>query len=1250
MVGRTRHLGHRSDKALDELLSHKLATHRKGPRNMAMNVCITVSDFSGVVAAGWGDFTSKGKGGNQRELVVAKKNRLVLYWVDGTGQLREVCSTAVFATIREMCVVKGNCVAVTSDSGCLSLASFDDEKNDWVLETSAEYGQAGCVRHVPGQYLAVSDNMLLSTSLENQRVLFSVDKDNEMTALEFSDEEEAEGGAAVVFCVCAVLSQTQPMFAVLEAYRETKSSPEGDAMDEVGTSSSSSSSSSSSDDDDAGTPLKRVAFYAVRHDSLVRIKTVEVDASANLLSTVPSGTSKGQHAVLVCGDGLVSLVTLTSGGNAHVTDASIPGSGLITSACNRALKSQEAFVLVQTEQSSVYRVHVNAAQKNVKIEHFSTFEIPCATSLSLSPIGLLFVAAETGDHQLVQIDSLGSSSTSLDSIPSLAGMTDFIVEDLEQTSSPQIYAVVKKQLSVLKNGMNVHEAATATLSSENNTLEENQVTGVWPLKAKYGDVNDRYLVISFATSTALFEIGDDGHVSLAAPGQHRLLQYLHRNKRTIECVLLADGAILQVHKTAVVHIPPEGEATQWDAPDLTMIEHACGNAMQMTISLNGGDLRYFQLTDGQLLESGTEPLDKNISCMDMSVAEEELGGLARYLAVGCVDDTVQLLSLQQNAMLAKICIASFGSQPSSVCFSVHGGGQTMLLVGCVNGELTRISVSAGTGSFAIEHQQLLGGKTVRLVRVQSAGRPAVLAVGNKTLLVAGDYADKHGNLVQDDEQNLLLRAGDSVLPMQAPEHACSLASPVFAGKDAFVLLVGNTFKVVTLSGYGQTFSLTSMPLPRTPKKIVRVPGRPLCAVLTSEQQSRKVSGKRPWDSSIELVDPISRKIVHSVHLGDRFGAFSLCTVPTGQQGEGGGEEEEKSLLVVGGAVDANVATRTGSKYALKVFRVLKNTVTLSYEVETEYLPTFICLGAASGTIAVAMGSLLRLYDVSEKTMLRISDFSGFSTASPISKISCMGNRLFVGHATNFLTVLKINQGTNSMELLAADNSQPSFVTALAALSSNTVGGGDIFGNAFITTIPEWIEDGMGEDGNGGGGNGEEASSVVKAATTTSMHGGEESGAKDLLGLVGSESSGKGEVTVRSHYYLGGAVVKMAPVNLGFRTQTVLLASSAHGTFSALFPLRTSEDITFMRQLEESVRQVWEHKQNLCNRSHRSYRSCYEPTKGTIDGDLCLLFTKLDKDDKEDVAKAINDSLGGSTNAMTVKEVDRRIRAVVGAVL
>ena len=87
----------------------------------------------------------------------------------------------------------------------------------------------------------------------------------------------------------------------------------------------------------------------------------------------------------------------------------------------------------------------------------------------------------------------------------------------------------------------------------------------------------------------------------------------------------------------------------------------------------------------------------------------------------------------------------------------------------------------------------------------------------------------------------------------------------------------------------------------------------------------------------------------------------------------------------------------------------------------------------------------------------------------------------------------------------------------------------------------------------------------------------------------------------------------------------------------------------MRQLEESVRQVWEYKQNLCNRSHRSYRSCYEPTKGTIDGDLCLLFTKLDEDDKENVAKAINDSLGGSTNVMTAKEVDRRIRAVVGAV-
>ena len=150
-----------------------------------MNVCVTVSDFSSVVAVGWGDFTSAAKVGSQRELVVAKKNRLVLYVVDSTGQLCEVCSTAVFATIRGMCVVMGNCVAITSDSGCLSLGLFDEKKNTWVLEASAEFGQAGCVRHVPGQYLAVSNNMLLCTSVENQRVLFEVDDNYDMTSLEF---------------------------------------------------------------------------------------------------------------------------------------------------------------------------------------------------------------------------------------------------------------------------------------------------------------------------------------------------------------------------------------------------------------------------------------------------------------------------------------------------------------------------------------------------------------------------------------------------------------------------------------------------------------------------------------------------------------------------------------------------------------------------------------------------------------------------------------------------------------------------------------------------------------------------------------------------------------------------------------------------------------------------------------------------------------------------------------------------------
>ena len=44
-----------------------------------------------------------------------------------------------------------------------------------------------------------------------------------------------------------------------------------------------------------------------------------------------------------------------------------------------------------------------------------------------------------------------------------------------------------------------------------------------------------------------------------------------------------------------------------------------------------------------------------------------------------------------------------------------------------------------------------------------------------------------------------------------------------------------------------------------------------------------------------------------------------------------------------------------------------------------------------------------------------------------------------------------------------------------------------------------------------------------------------------------------------------------------------------------------------------------------------------------------MFSKLDVRDKEDVIMVMNRSLGGTYNSMTIKEIERKIVAVIGVI-
>jgi hypothetical protein len=256
-----------------------------------MNVCVTLHPSTTVVQSLFGQFLRPEQ---SHDLLVARSNALDLYRVDATGRLKLVHSCPVFAVIRNICLIPcsggerdRDHVLVSSDSGSLSIVCFEEEEDEGEGEankaetqksktttiharvvTNSEFGPAGCLKHIPGQYMAVdpSGTMVLSTSLENQRVLYRIDSQSDsnysLSSIPFSDEEEPEGGEAIIFSICSVFNtdQQNPMFATLEGVVDADAVDGGNndlEHDDTNTNNISSSSSSSSSGSSSSSSLRR---------------------------------------------------------------------------------------------------------------------------------------------------------------------------------------------------------------------------------------------------------------------------------------------------------------------------------------------------------------------------------------------------------------------------------------------------------------------------------------------------------------------------------------------------------------------------------------------------------------------------------------------------------------------------------------------------------------------------------------------------------------------------------------------------------------------------------------------------------------------------------------------------------------------------------------------------------------------------------------------------------------------------------
>ncbi|KAG8918653.1 pre-mRNA-splicing factor rse1 [Tulasnella sp. 418] len=671
-------------------------------------------------------------GVRQQEIIVSRGTRLELLKPDpNTGKVTTVLTQDVFGVIRSLASFRltggtKDYAIVGSDSGRIVILEYDPKNNAFNKLHQETFGKSGTRRIVPGQYLATDPKgrAVMIAAMEKAKLVYILNRDAAAN-LTISSPLEAHKNHAIIHHVVGVdVGFDNPMFAALEVdYSESDQDPSGEAFNNA---------------------EKMLTFYELDLglNHVVRKWSEPTDPRANLLVQVPGGRSgasndfDGPSGVLICCEDHIIWRDMDASQHRvpiprRKHPLADPNRGLIIVATVMHKMRGAFFFLLQSEEGDLYKVtieHETVKQANsedqfvevraLKIKYFDT--IPVANSLCILKSGFLFVASEFGNHYLYQFQKLGDDDEETefssadypnlgmanplsplpytyfrprplenlvlqDELESLDPITDAKVLNVFNTDTPQIFAACGKgarsTLRTLRHGLEIEETVSSDLPGIPNA--------VWTTKVTEADPYDSYIILSFVNGTLVLSIGetieevsDTGFLS-SAP--------------TLAVQQIGVDALLQVHPHGIRHVLSDKRVNEWKVPSGKTIVAATTNKRQVAIALNSAELVYFELDlEGQLNEYQDRKA-MGSTVLAMSVGDVPVGRQRTpYLAVGCEDQTVRIISLDPDSTLETISLQALTAPPSAICIadmldaSIDKHNPSMFVnIGLTNGVLLR---------------------------------------------------------------------------------------------------------------------------------------------------------------------------------------------------------------------------------------------------------------------------------------------------------------------------------------------------------------------------------------------------------------------------------------------------------------------------------------------------------------------------------------------------------------------------------
>mmetsp|Transcript_10418 Transcript_10418/g.21427 ORF Transcript_10418/g.21427 Transcript_10418/m.21427 type:complete len:669 (+) Transcript_10418:121-2127(+) len=658
---------------------------------------LTLQSSSSVVLSKSGDYSRDYAKNIGAEFVFAKPGGVIeLYSSDAeTGALKLLSSSKVFATVRSLDNYrvqgsKRDQIVVGTDSGAITLFRFEGKSGSYAMvQVQCEtFGKTGVRRVVPGQYVTAEPKgrAIMVAAVEKQKLVYVMNRDSGGRTT-ISSPLEAHKSSTITFDVKAIdVGFDNPVFAALElSYADS----DADGTKEA-----------------AAKATKQLTYYELDLglNHVTRRWTKAVARKACLLAPLPGG-SDGPSGVLVCGEDYISyhdesqadsdVTVLLPRRSHHPTDSPV----MVTSVTVHKQKKNKFFAICQTELGDAYKISVDFSDDTVTGLRAQLIDtLPLAVSLNVTKMGLLFLAAEFGDHLLyqlnpsiidlpgsVEMDSAATAklipgkdynsanaakhaptftpSTTLsnmrvvDTINSISATTGLLVGEYTGNEvSPQMYTLCgrgpRSSMRVLRHGAAINQLAVSDLPGTPSAI----------FSVKGEDDDDKYIVVSFKDATLVLSVGESvEEVSDTA---------FVTDAPTIACSKLADGGMVQVHPNGVRHIKADGKTFKdWQCPGLKKIEYASCNTNQVLIAFESqvGEICYFELDESMnLAEKVTKDLEVEITCLDIGVIPKGRNR-SLFAVIGGVDDTVRVLSLSPQDYLSERSSAVVQGRPSSIC-------------------------------------------------------------------------------------------------------------------------------------------------------------------------------------------------------------------------------------------------------------------------------------------------------------------------------------------------------------------------------------------------------------------------------------------------------------------------------------------------------------------------------------------------------------------------------------------------------